>query len=131
MFRSAGLKLQRARPWIALGLAYLLAHQVVMFGLAARAMAGSVAATVSAVCGSDGATSEDDGSGGQPVHSHLLPCCAPSCAIFGASGLPPPTTPSLAPVRTLADTAVGAFTRDRVEIRRAQMVGSPRGPPLG
>jgi len=130
MFRSFGNKRQRARPWIALGVAYLLVFQAIMFSLTAGAMAGSVASAISDICTSQGETTGHDGSGQQPHHTHLPPCCMPGCAMFGASAAPPPTAPSLAVPRISAHAAFSPFARDRVDIKRTQTLRSPRGPPL-
>ena len=130
MFRSFGNKWQRARPWIALGVAYLLVFQAVMFSLATGAMAGSAAWAISDICSSEGATTDHDGSGQQPHHAHLPPCCMPGCTMFGASAAPPPDAPSLVVPRIWAHAAISPFARDRIDIRRAQTLRSPRGPPL-
>ena len=130
MVRSFGNKRQRARPWIALGVAYLLAFQAIMFSLAAGAMAGSVGSAISDICSSQGETAGHDGSGQQPRHTHLPPCCMPGCTMFGASAAPSPDAPSLVVPRISAHAAIRPFARDRIDIRRAQTLRSPRGPPL-
>ena len=129
MISSFGNRRRRLRPWIALGVVYLLVFQAVMFGLAAGAMAGSVGAAISDICGSEDATTGHDGSGQQPRHAHLPPCCMPGCTMFGASAAPPPAAPSLVVARISTHAAIRPFARDRIDIRRAQTLPSPRGPP--
>jgi len=131
MFRSFGDKQQRARPRIALGVAYLLVLQAIMSSLAAGAMAGSVGSAMSDICSSESAATGHDGSGQRSHHAHLPPCCMPGCTMFGASAAPPPDAPSLVVPRIWAHAAIRPFARDRIDIRRAQTLRSPRGPPLG
>jgi hypothetical protein len=128
MIRSFGKQRHRARPWIALAAAYMLVLQVVMSGLAAGTAAGSVWSAIPSICSSGGANTPD-GSGQQPDHSHLPPCCILGCNMSGPSNASPPDVPWLPALRTFARAAISPFARDRIALRREPTLRSPRGPP--
>ncbi|MGJ4947228.1 DUF2946 family protein [Bradyrhizobium sp. HKCCYLS20291] len=130
MFRVFGNKRRKARSCVALGLAYLLVFQAMMFSHAAGAMAGSAELAILDICSSEGNTTSHDGSGRQHHQTHIPTCCLTGGAMFGASAAPPPVLSLAVPRMSAQAAAFSPFARDRIHIRRTQSLCSPRGPPV-
>jgi len=129
MIRPYGKQRHRARPWIALVVAYVLVLQAMMAGLLAGAATASAGSAAAIICHSGDAATIPDHSGQQPGHSHIPSCCVLGCNMSGASTVPPPNAPSLAALRTFVRATVSPHAPDRIVPRRQQTLRSPRGPP--